>query len=227
MKNAFFFNNKKNLFKNLHAEILDIAKKSIIKKGFFSIVLTGGKSILGLYQILSKSVSNFEKWHIYISDERFLPKNHQDRNDKAINKIWLNNKRIPKKNIKFIQAELGLDKARKDYENKLKKVDTFDLVLLSVGSDGHISSLFPGHKYDKLQNVVIEMNSPKPPKERISMSYKRLNNTKNLFKIIIGSSKKPIVMRLLNGERLSANSIRHKKEFFFIYTDLFSKKSKR
>ena len=35
MKNTFFFNNKKNLFKNLHAEILDIAKKSIIKKGFF------------------------------------------------------------------------------------------------------------------------------------------------------------------------------------------------
>ena len=81
----------------MQAEILHIAKKSIIKKGFFSIVLTGGKSILSLYQILSKSVSNFEKWHIYISDERFLPKNHQDRNNKAINKIWLNNKRIPKK----------------------------------------------------------------------------------------------------------------------------------
>lgn len=227
MKNNFFFYDKKNLFKNLQLEILDIAKKSILKKNIFNIVVTGGKSILHLYKSLSKSVSNFDKWNIYISDERYLPKNHKDRNDRAIKKTWLNNGLIPKKNIKFICPELGLYEARKNYENILKKVPTFDLVLLSVGNDGHISSLFPGHNYNKLQNVVLETNSPKPPKQRISMSFKRLNNSKNVFKIIIGSSKKSIVMKLLKGEQIIANLVRGKKEKFFIHIDLFQKKGKR
>jgi len=215
--NWFFFNNKISLLDALAQDILDIAKKSIDEKGFFSIVLTGGRSILGLYQILSEADSNYDKWYIYISDERFLPIDHDDRNDRAINKIWLNNNQVPKKNIHFIQAELDLSKARKDYENKLDKVGTFDVVLLSVGEDGHIASLFPGHKYNNNQSVVIERNSPKPPKERVSMSYQKLNNTKNLFKVIIGNSKRSIVNRLLKNEKLPANTINGKKQKIFIH----------
>ncbi len=215
--NWFSFNNNISLLEALAKEILNIAKKSIIEKGFFSIVLTGGQSILGLYQILSEADSSFNKWHVYISDERFLPKDHQGRNDRVINKIWLNNNLIPKKNIHFIQAELGLSKARKEYEDKLDKVGKFDVVLLSIGEDGHISSLFPGHKYTKNQSVVIERNSPKPPKERISISLHRLNNTKNMFKVIIGESKRPIVKRLLEGDRLLANSVSGEMEKVFIH----------
>jgi len=222
--NWISFHNKKSLFEELKYEILDIAKKSITGKGHFSIVLTGGKSILYLYKKLSDADSNFDKWHVYLSDERFLPKDHQERNDRIISKIWLNNNRIPKKNIHFIQAELGLDKARKKYEEKLDMVGTFDIVLLSIGDDGHISSLFPGHIYNNFQSVVIEKNSPKPPKERISISYQRLNNTKNLFKVIIGESKRPIVRRLLKGERLPANFINGEMEKFFIHKNLIIKK---
>jgi 6-phosphogluconolactonase len=222
--NWISFHNKKSLFEELKYEILDIAKKSITEKGHFSIVLTGGKSILYLYKKLSDADSNFDKWHVYLSDERFLPKDHQERNDRIISKIWLNNNRIPKKNIHFIQAELGLDKARKKYEEKLDMVGTFDIVLLSIGDDGHISSLFPEHIYNNFQSVVIEKNSPKPPKERISISYQRLNNTKNLFKVIIGESKRPIVRRLLKGERLPANFINGEMEKFFIHKNLIIKK---
>jgi 6-phosphogluconolactonase len=71
---------------------------------------------------------------------------------------------------------------------------------------------------------VIEKNSPKPPKERISISYQRLNNTKNLFKVIIGESKRPIVRRLLKGERLPANFINGEMEKFFIHKNLIIKK---
>ena len=87
--NWLSFDNKKTLLEALSKEIVYIAKKSIIENNCFNIVLTGGQSILGLYKILSKSKSDFKKWHIYISDERYLPRDHQDRNDEAINHIWL------------------------------------------------------------------------------------------------------------------------------------------
>ena len=185
-----------SLSKALAQEILNIAKKSIFEKDCFSIVLTGGQSVLSLYKILSKADSNWDKWHIYIGDERFLPAGHKDRNDQIINEIWLNNSTIPQKNIHFIKAELGLLDARVEYENTLKRIDKFDVVLLSMGEDGHIASLFPNHIYPEEQMVVVEQGSPKPPKERISMSYQQLNKAHYIFKLIIGESKQKAVTLL-------------------------------
>jgi 6-phosphogluconolactonase len=158
--------------------------------------LTGGQSVLSLYKILSKADSNWDKWHIYIGDERFLPAGHKDRNDQTINEIWLDNSTIPKNNIHFIKAELGLLEARVEYENTLKSIDKFDIVLLSMGEDGHIASLFPNHSYPEEQMVVVEQGSPKPPKERISMSYQQLNKAHYIFKLIIGESKQKAVTLL-------------------------------
>ena len=187
--NWLIFDDEISLSKALAQEILNFAKQSILEKDCFSIVLTGGQSVLGLYKILSKADSNWDKWHIYISDERFLPKEHKDRNDRIINKIWLENSSIPQKNINYIQAELGLVEAQEEYEEVLKKINKFDVVLLSMGEDGHIASLFPNNSYPNDQTVVIESNSPKPPKQRLSMSYEQLNKSNYIFKLVIGKSK--------------------------------------
>jgi 6-phosphogluconolactonase len=213
--NWLIFDDEMSLSKALAQEVLNIAKKSIFKKDCFSIVLTGGQSVLNLYKILSKSDSNWEKWHIYIGDERFLPVGHKDRNDQTINEIWLDNSTIPKKNIHFIKAELGLLEARAEYENTLKRIDKFDVVLLSMGEDGHIASLFPNHSYPKEQLVVIEQNSPKPPKERISMSYQQLNKAHYVFKLIIGESKQKAVTLLEQNVNLPITKVNGECEKLF------------
>jgi 6-phosphogluconolactonase len=205
--NWFIFEDEILLANALSQEILRIAEKSIKTKNSFSIVLTGGKSVLNLYTILVRSNSDWDKWHIYISDERCLPKNHMDRNDRVINEIWLDSSVIPKENIHFIRAELGLSKAREEYEKTLKNVDMFDIVLLSMGEDGHIASLFPGHAHPKDQNVIVERNSPKPPEERISMSYGRLNKSNYSFKLIIGDSKQEAVNLLKRNINLPISQI--------------------
>jgi 6-phosphogluconolactonase len=194
--NWVVFDDEMSLSEALAQEILNIAKKSIFEKNCFSIVLTGGQSVLSLYKILSKADSYWDKWHIYIGDERFLPAGHKDRNDQIINEIWLDNSPIPKNNIHFIKAELGLLEARLEYENTLKKIDKFDIVLLGMGEDGHIASLFPNHVYPEEQMVIVEQGSPKPPKERISMSYQQLNKTHYVFKLIVGESKQKAVILL-------------------------------
>jgi 6-phosphogluconolactonase len=213
--NWLIFDDEMSLSKALAQEILNIAKKSISEKDFFSIVLTGGQSVLNLYKILSKADSNWDKWHIYIGDERFLPAGHKDRNDQTINEIWLDNSPIPKNNIHFIKAELGLLEARVEYEDTLKKIDKFDVVLLSMGEDGHIASLFPNHIYPEEQMVVVERSSPKPPKERISMSYQQLNKSHYIFKLIIGESKQKAVTLLGQNVNLPIARVNRECEKLF------------
>ena len=216
--NWLIFNDEMSLSKALAQEILNIARKSIFEKDYFSIVLTGGQSVLSLYKILSKDDSNWDKWHIYIGDERFLPAGHKDRNDQTINEIWLDNSPIPKNNIHFIKAELGLLEARLEYENTLKKIDKFDVVLLSMGDDGHIASLFPGHLYSKDADVIVEYNSPKLPNKRISISYRKLNKTHNVFKIILGQPKRQAISLIFQGYDLPINRVYGEVEKIFIHS---------
>jgi 6-phosphogluconolactonase len=213
--NWVVFDDEMSLSEALAQEVLNIAKKSISEKDCFSIVLTGGQSVLSLYKILSQADSNWDKWHIYIGDERFLPAGHKDRNDQIINEIWLDNSPIPKNNIHFIKAELGLLEARVEYENTLKKIDKFDIVLLSMGEDGHIASLFPNHVYPEDQMVVVEQDSPKPPKERISMSYQQLNKAHYIFKLIIGGSKQKAVTLLEQNVNLPITRVSGECEKLF------------
>ena len=207
------------LSKQLASDILYIAKNSIKLNDSFKIVLAGGKSLIPTYKILSHSNSDWSRWHIYIGDERCLPLKNKERNDHNINIIWLNNSPIPKKNIHFIRAELDAKQAVRHYETTLKEVENFDVTLLSMGEDGHTASLFPGHQYDNKRDVVIISNSPKKPKQRISLSYSRLNRSNKVFKIISGSSKCNAVKQWLNNIQLPINQINGDSEKVYLSQD--------
>ena len=200
--NWFVFEDINELADQLANDILDVAKTAIRSNNSFKIVLTGGNSILNTYKVLSNSESDWDKWHIYLGDERCLPIGDKGRNNHIINQVWLNNSRILKKNIHFIDAELNATDGAARYENILNSVGDFDVTLLSMGEDGHAASLFPGHLYDANKSIVIERNSPKYPRERISMSYSRLNHSKNIFKVISGSSKQRSLDLWLKGDGL-------------------------
>jgi 6-phosphogluconolactonase len=218
--NWFFFKDIDKLSEQLANEILDIAKNSIKLNNNFKIVLAGGTSVINLYKILRNSKSDWRRWQIYIGDERCLPLQDNDRNDHIINKVWLNSSPIPKQNINFMHAELGADNGALHYEKMLKNIGDFDIVLLSIGEDGHAASLFPDHLYNEKKSVVVERNSPKYPKDRISMSYSRLNQSKNIFKVVNGSSKQNALNLWLEGAVLPINKINGYSEKVYICEDV-------
>ncbi len=217
--NWSIFENIDKLSAQVADDILDIAKISIKLTGSFKIVLAGGKSLIPTYKILSHSNADWSRWHIYIGDERCLPLKNKERNDHDINIIWLNNSPIPKKNIHFIRAELDAKQAARHYETTLKEVENFDVTLLSMGEDGHTASLFPGHQYDNKRDIVIINNSPKKPKQRISLSRSRLNRSNKVFKIISGSSKCNAVKQWLNNIQLPINQINGDSEKVYLSQD--------
>ena len=225
MKNNWLiFANDDILSNKLAKKILMIAEESIKLKGDFTIVLAGGKSPKKLYEILKGSNSEWDKWIVYIGDERCLPIDDNERNDGQIMKEWLNVSHIKKENIYSIKAELGMLNAKLDYEKVLSKVDVFDVVLLSVGEDGHTASLFPNRRYNDIDSVVLEYKSPKKPLERISMSYSRLNSSKYVFKIVSGRNKKDMVDSWIEGKLLPINKINGNIEEVYLNINAISRR---
>jgi 6-phosphogluconolactonase len=184
--------------------IVQSANEAIAKRGKFSIVLAGGNTPRAVYRLLRDINMDWSKWHIYHGDERCLPADHEDRNSLMVEQVWLHYVDIPANQIYDIPAELGPVAGAIAYAETLKNVDTFDLVLLGLGEDGHTASLFPNHVVDNSADAVAVFDSPKPPSERITISQNRLNNAHRVIFLVTGAGKQEAVDNWRKGEAIPA-----------------------
>ncbi|MEY4410420.1 MAG: 6-phosphogluconolactonase, partial [Actinomycetota bacterium] len=68
------------------------------------------------------------------------------------------------------------------------QLPAFDVVILGMGPDGHVASLFPGHR-QQVRWIIAEHESPKPPAQRLSFSYQALNRARSVIFLASGSAK--------------------------------------
>lgn len=185
-------------------QMIDVANGAISEKGRFDLVTAGGTTPNMIYRMLTEfektqtQITDWSKWYIYVGDERVLPAGDAERNSQMLEQHWLAESQIPVENRIYMPTELGLEVAADFYRTAIASV-SFDLVLLGMGEDGHTASLFPDHSSVSLGGVVCEKQSPKPPAERLSLSYERLNSAQWVFKIITGRSKTPALQAWLEG----------------------------
>jgi 6-phosphogluconolactonase len=190
--------------------ILDAAQLAINKRNAFHLVLAGGNTPRHVYELLRGKIADWSAWHIYFGDERCLPPDHAERNSQMAAQSWLNHLTIPASQIHIIPAEQGAEIAAKTYAQILSKIELFDLVLLGLGEDGHTASLFPGHDWGTTPDspATIAVNdAPKPPAQRVSLSARRLSQTRKLMFLVTGSGKLQAVKDWRNGIDIPAAAI--------------------
>lgn len=197
-----------------------IAGRAIQDKGSFHFSLCGGSTPAAIFHKLSQSPVQMESWHIYWSDERYLKPDDPERNDTLAHDLWLKNGKIPSKNIFSIPFTGNIEEDARSYESLLRNL-TFDLSLLGVGEDGHTASLFPENITQDVNELKLAYpihNSPKPPRERITLSYGKLIESKNILFITKEKGKEEAlkVMESLQLSPASYISMRSNSKVFII-----------
>lgn len=206
--------------------ILQTADKAIKAKGSFHLVTAGGSTPNRCYELLARQTADWQNWHLYMGDERCYPVDHPERNSVALQTHWLSKQTsIPQAQIHFMSTELGLEASAREYNEIIEALfssgESFDLCLLGMGEDGHTASLFPGHFYIEDQYTILERQSPKPPSERLSLSFETLSNSQTVIKLITGESKHDAVQQWLKGENLPiANVYGLEKTLTYLSSDV-------
>lgn len=191
------------------------------------IVLTGGRTGLAIAQAIDVALfrattsdsqdvtaEDFRnaRVRIWFSDERFVSFDSPDRSDSTLIAGF-------KKSLGFIHFErvaapeqTSLTEAATDYamalQTRIGSDLRFDVVILSMGEDGHIASLFPGHEADlnSSDSAVAVDNSPKPPAQRVSIGVARLAKASAIYIFAVGEGKRAPLEALLADSELGAQS---------------------
>ncbi len=187
-------------------DLLRLAQQCVTNHGEFNIALAGGTTPKKLFQILAKppysTAIPWGKTRIFFGDERSVGPTHADSNYAMANKYLLSHISIDPLRVHRIQSELDPEEAAKAYNavlggyiplNDLNQ-PIFDLVLLGLGDDGHVASLFPGTDVltvtDKSAAAVwVESKNT----WRISITLPVINSARNVWLLVTGENKCDIV----------------------------------
>jgi 6-phosphogluconolactonase len=189
------------------ARIRAVAHGASIARGVFRIVLAGGETPRGVYELLRKAITDWSKWQVYFGDERCAPASDPQRNSRMAREALLDHVPIPRANVHAIPGEAGPLDGAAQYSQVLHAVGEFDLVLLGLGEDGHTASLFPEHDWGAQKNspdAVPVLDAPKPPPDRISLSAARLSRSRAVLFLVEGEAKREAIRRWRNGEPIPA-----------------------
>jgi 6-phosphogluconolactonase len=163
---------------------------------------TVGTEILAELGIRTRNL-DLLRLHIWWIDDRFVPSQSLDRNDLQARQAWLDDSSLKPQNIHpFPSSDSGtIEDAAIVFSKKIEEVrPVFDLVLLGLGEDGHVASLFPGRKSIAVGDwIAIEKDSPKPPLQRLSLSLNAINSANEIMFIVSGIEKSDAVKEVLSG----------------------------
>jgi 6-phosphogluconolactonase len=190
--------------------IVEQIHAAIGARGFCRLALSGGKTPRAVHEELVKRAGEipWERVQITFGDERCVPPDDAESNYRMARETLLEPVRIPEGNVFRIRGEIDPADAARDYEAHLAAVAArlgearyvHDLILLGLGEDGHTASLFPGSPAlaETVRNVIPAIG-PKPPPQRVTMTFPLINAARHVAFLAEGAAKLPLVEEIIAG----------------------------
>ncbi len=170
-----------------------------------NVALTGGRVGTAALQAINDSPArdsvDWSRIVLWWSDERWLPQGHPDRNDTQARAALLDHVALRPENIHrcpSADSGIGLEDAALNYASELAEAagggeptPRFDILLLGVGPDGHIASLFPDAPGIRVADatVIAVRKAPKAPPERLSLTLPAINRADRIWLALSGPDK--------------------------------------
>ncbi|WP_038038626.1 6-phosphogluconolactonase [Thermorudis peleae] len=192
--------------------IANAIHQCLAEQPWCAVALSGGSTPRPVYQRLAQSPYreqiDWARVHWFWGDERAVPPDHPDSNYRMAYEAMLAHVPVPSENIHRIPAEKGAEAAAEAYERELQRVfqlqpgavPRFDLLLLGVGADGHIASLFPNTTALAVRDRLVIANSvPQLNTQRITLTVPVLLAARTIFILVSGQDKAEAVARAIEG----------------------------
>ncbi len=177
--------------------------------GRFSVALSGGETPRRLYELLAtphySERVHWDEVHIFWSDERCVPEDDPRSNTRMARLALLDNVPIPAENIHPINCDHSPEQAARSYEQQLRKFfatqnPNFHLVLLGLGANGHIASLFPHTPVlNEKERWVSEVYVPELEMNRITFTAPYINQAEKVIFLVSGADKAQVLEDVLEG----------------------------
>jgi 6-phosphogluconolactonase len=179
---------------------LEIIQDKLDNGGVFHLALTGGRTgnllSCALADKFNDAPERFLGLHIWWGDERFVSNESEDRNDFALRTNLDSTTRIHLHPVLPPEEVQDVETSAKRYNADLHGIE-FDLIILGVGPDGHVGSLFPDiWDEDEKRSAIAVVDSPKPPAHRVSLSIGKINSSQRVWLIAGGENKRDVVARM-------------------------------
>ncbi|MHB8273546.1 MAG: 6-phosphogluconolactonase [Dermatophilaceae bacterium] len=186
-------------------------------RGEADVVLTGGSMgsavLVSLGRSAAKDAIDWRRLNVWWGDERFLPAADPDRNETQSRQALLDTVPLDPARVHAMPASdgpygLDVDTAAAHYAEELAAaaphghdVPEFDVLMLGVGPDAHVASLFPEHPalHERDASAIGVRGAPKPPPLRVSMTFPSLCAARDVWFLVSGADKAGAVGLALSG----------------------------
>ena len=173
-----------------------------------AIALTGGSIAADVHRQVVRKTTPAVDWssvEVWWGDERFVAADDPERNAVQARETLLDHIAVDPARVHEMPAAgaLTLDEAAAAYGREVREQGSglFDVTMLGMGPDGHVASLFPGHPALDVDDriAVAVRDSPKPPPERISLSYGALNRSRCVWFLVTTEEKAEAASLAIRG----------------------------
>lgn len=197
---------------------------AIAERGAAHLCVTGGTigtaSLAAIAQSPAVSAVAWERVHVWWSDERFCPVGDPDRNDTAARTQFLDLVAVDPAHVHSMPAPGGAwgddpELAADAYAAELaaaaapgQSCPEFDVLMLGVGPDGHVASLFPGRpELTQTRPVCGVVGSPKPPPVRLTFSFATIGRARQVWLVASGAEKAEAMANALGFATVPAGMV--------------------